>query len=190
MGDPGQGARDLCSVGVGGRRRQSGATLIELLGALAVACVALLVSLLLSNDWILREAARSAVYEVQSHLQLARAHAITRSHKTRFVIDQATRRIEIFDLNDPGDPNDDLLLSAMTLSRTIEFDRPDAGAPITLHSWGGSRYDATFLPEGSVHDGVGEIVIEAGGAYHKVSLYAAGGVGVQRWNGAAWQKGA
>ncbi len=189
MGDPGQGTGDQRRIGARNARGQCGVSLIELLGTLAVSSVVLLMSLLLSNDWIRREAGRSAVYQVQSHLQLARAHAITRSHDTRFVIDEASRRITIFDLNDPGDATDDLQLAEVSLSRTIEFDRPDPGSAITLDPYGGTLYEATFAPEGSVDNGVGAIHIETAGTFHRVSLYAAGGVEVWHWDGSSWAKG-
>jgi Tfp pilus assembly protein FimT len=153
---------------------------------MAVAAVAASLSLVASHEWINRQAARSAVYEVQSHLQLARAQAVNLNRSCRFLVDQATRRIQVVDLNDRGSSSDDAVLADVRLSKAIRFGRPDAGAPITLKPAGGTVYQATFAAEGSVSDAGGEIVVEGNQSWHKLTLYGAGGVGVEKWSGSSW----
>jgi hypothetical protein len=157
-----------------------------MLTLMAVAGVAMSLSLVASHEWINRQAARSAVYEVQSHLQLARAQAVNRNRACRFLVDQAARRIQVIDLNDPGDSSDDAVLADVTLSRVVRFGRPDVGPPITLAPAGANLYQATFAAEGSVQAGAGEIVVEGNQDWHKLTLYGAGGVGVARWDGSGW----
>ena len=166
---------------------ERGVTLIELLVVLVIAAMALTVSVTGSLSWIHRQAALSAVYDVQSHLQLARVQAITRNRDCQFVIDESTGRIQLFDLSDPLDPGDDIELADLALPSTVSFSRPGGGPAVTLSPLTGTKYEATFVPEGSVSSSVGEIVLEGGEGYHRVTLYRAGGVRIERWNGSSWQ---
>ncbi len=152
-----------------------------------VMAMAFTVSAVITHRWTERESVRSAVHQVQSHLRLGRIQAIARNQTCRFVIDEGARRIQVFDVNDPGDPADDLTLADLTLSRFVVFERPDPGAPITLTPIGGGRYQATFTPRGSVSAGSGQVAVKGGdGFYYRVRLLAAGGVTLERWTGSSW----
>ncbi len=161
-------------------RRQRGFSFTELLGVLAISMVALLVSLTVSHEWIKRQAARSAVYEIQSHLKLAQTHAITLTKDCAFIVNDATRLVQIFDTVN------NLELFSVTLSPTITFDRPDAGPPITIKPLSGNRWTTVYSPQGSIVDGPGHIAVRGGDGYHRIVVYPAGGVAVERWNGTGW----
>jgi len=169
---------------------EQGVTLPELLVVLLVAGLLLTAGFTYSLPWLGREDVRSAAYEVQSHLQLARIQAIARNHQCLFLVDTSIRRIQVIDLNDPANSLDDIVLADVSLPDHILFTRPGGGAPITLASISPSAYQATYASDGSVSAGSGEIVLLGGDRYVKVSLYGAGGVKVEHWTGAAWTLGA
>ena len=169
-------------------RTERGATMLEILFALVLVGVLATVTVTFSLTWTQRQAARSAIYHVQSYLQLARVQAVTRNQACMFVVDEDTGTIQVFDLMDPGDGTDDVELSNLDLSSTVGFDRPDLGSPITLALLSGSKYQATFEANGTVSAGTGgEIVLEAGEGYHRITLFGAGAVRVDRWDGTGWQ---
>lgn len=168
-------------------RNQRGTSLPELLAVLVVLTMGLTASTRFTHSWIERQSARNAVYQLQSFLRLTRVHAITRTRDCRFVIDEATRTIRIFDLDNPGDDTDDIELGSLTLNPVVRFERPDPGDPITLSPLGGTEYQATFTPRGSVSAGAGLIVVRTGeDGYRKITLFGAGGLSLERWDGSAW----
>jgi Tfp pilus assembly protein FimT len=142
-----------------------------------------------SLPWLGREEMRGAIYQVQQYLQVARVQAITRNRSCRFQIDTSSRRMTVYDLNDPSSTSDDILLNDATLSTKVSFARPDSGAAVTLSSLGGTLYGATFASDGSVAAGAGLVAMQGGDGSYRVNLYGAGGVRVERWNGTAWVLG-
>jgi Tfp pilus assembly protein FimT len=170
-------------------RGEEGMSLAEITVVMVIMAVIVTAIGTYSLPWLGREEMRGAVYQVQQYLQLARAQAVTRNRACRFQIDTASRRMTVLDLNDPASTTDDILLHDATLSTRISFTRPDGGSALTLTSLGGSLYGATFASNGSVSTGAGLIALQGGDGSYRVSLYGAGGVRVERWDGTAWVLG-
>lgn len=171
-------------------QHERGMTTLELLAVLAIVALVAGVTVTASFAWIRQQASQSAVYHVQALLQSTRAEAAVRNRPCRFVIDGSARTIQVIALNDPAVSSDDVLLSSLLLSRAVRFERPGGGDPITLRQLAGSRYEATFEADGTVSAGAGgQIVLWGGQTYHRVTLYGAGGVRVERWRGGAWTLG-
>ncbi len=167
---------------------QKGMSLIELVLVLALASAALLATATYALPWIARERARSAVYDVQSYLQLARIEAISRNRDCRFVLDTSTRTLEVYDANGtPATTGDDILLYQTTLPEQITFARPDGGAAVTLSQIGTSdAYETVFTSDGIVADGTGEVALFGGDEFNRVLVFGAGGVTVDHWTGSGW----
>ena len=170
-------------------RGEQGMSLAEITVVMVVMAVIVTAVGSYSIPWLGREEMRGAVYQVQQYLQLSRAQAITRNRACRFQIDTASRRITVFDLNDPASTTDDILLHDATLSSKISFARPDSGSAVTLSSLGGNLYGAIFASDGSVSAGAGLIALQGGDGSYRISLYGAGGVRVERWDGSSWVLG-
>jgi len=171
-------------------KRENGMTLLELVVVLALAASVLLVLGSYAMPWLRQEAMRSALYDVQTHLQLARVEAITRNRSCRFEIDTATRLIRVYDRVDPADTTDDVLLHSAQIATDIVFSRPGGGDPVTLSQIGATTaYEAVFGSDGAVSDGVGDVVFLGGVRYSRVSVFGAGGTQVERWNDGAWHVG-
>ncbi len=153
---------------------------------LAIGGMVLAVAATTSVAWIGREAARSAVYSIQTQLQLARMQAVSRNRVCQFTIDTATRQVQVVDLNDLSTSADDVVLSNVTVSARISFARPDGTTPVTLASVSGTRYQATFTQDGAVSQGAGVISVAGGDGFEQLTLYGAGGIRLERWNGSAW----
>ncbi len=170
-------------------RGQEGMSLAEITVVMVIMAVIMTAIGTYSLPWLGREEMRGAVYQVQQFLQLARAQAVTRNRSCRFQIETSSRRVSVFDLNDPASTTDDILLHDATLSSRISFARPDGGSAVTLTSLGGNLYGATFASSGSVSSGAGLIVLQGGDGSYRISLYGAGGVRVERWDGSAWVLG-
>ncbi len=170
-------------------RAERGVNLPEIVIVLALVALVVAAAATYGISWIGREEMRGAVYQVQTHLQLSRIQAVTRNRDCRFLIDGGSGLIQVVDLNDPANGTDDILLYTLTLPRTVTFSRPDSGSPITLALLSGTTYQATFASDGSVSSGAGEIVLNGGQEYDRISLYGAGGVRVERWDGSSWSLG-
>lgn len=168
---------------------QGGVSLVEIMVVLVLSAILLSVTIAFSMELLGREEMRSGIYTVQAQLQLARIEAVSRSRSTRFCIDTAAGRVELWDLNDPAVTSDDIKLSEQTLSSRISFTRPDAGLPVTLSHVSGDIYEAVFSPDGSVSSGAGEIVMQGGTRWNRLSLLGAGGIRLERWDGLAWTVG-
>jgi prepilin-type N-terminal cleavage/methylation domain-containing protein len=168
---------------------QKGITLAELLIVLAVASLGLLAVGTYAVPWVAREGLRSAVYDVQTYMQLARIEAISRNRDCRFVIDTSNNRIGVLDSAGTPAVGDDILLYESDLPDTVSFARPDTGSAVTLNNVSGTIYQTLFGNDGIVGTGTGQVHMFAGSKYEKVEVFGAGGIRIQRWNGTAWAIG-
>jgi prepilin-type N-terminal cleavage/methylation domain-containing protein len=169
---------------------QRGMTFVELLVVIALLGLVLVTLGTFAYPWIQREAMRSAVYDVQTFLALARVEAITRNRECRFQVDTATHVVSVFDRMDPADLSDDVLIRDAQLDVDIDFSRPGGGAPITLSQIGTTtKWEAVFRQDGIVTAGIGDIVLLGGERYQRVSVFGAGGTQVERWDNGAWHVG-
>ena len=170
-------------------KRQRGVTLTELLIVLAVASLGLLAVGTYAVPWIAREGLRSAIYDVQTYMQLARIEAISRNRDCRFVVDTATNRIGVLDTAGTASVGDDILLYESDLPDTVSFARPDTGSAVTLNNVSGTTFQTRFGNDGIVNIGTGEVVMFGGSKYEKVEVFGAGGIRIQKWNGTGWTIG-
>jgi hypothetical protein len=115
--------------------------------------------------------------------------AVSRGRSCRFLVDTASRKLQVIDLNDPANATDDITIASTTLPSRITFSHPTGAAAATLESHSGTWYRATFGADGSVAAGAGSVFIKGGDRFDRVTVYGAGGTRVERWSGAAWQVG-
>jgi Tfp pilus assembly protein FimT len=168
-------------------KNERGMTLFEVVMVLGLASVALLATVTVAVPWIARERSRSAVYDVQSYLQLTRIEAVSRNRECRFVVDTATRILQVYDGNATASTTDDRLLYETTLPSKVQFARPDSGTAVTLSQIASStKYQTKFSSDGIVTEGTGLVSVLGGNEYNRVQVYAAGGVTVDRWSGSTW----
>ena len=170
-------------------RDQRGTSLVEIMIVTLLASLVVLITAQFAQKWIQRESMRSATYLLQTHMQLARSEAITRNRECRFQIDDTTREITVWDLNDPGINSDDILITEIDFPEGVDFALPVAGTAITLNNISGNKYEATFDSNGVVTSGSGYVALSAGDSYRRVSVYVAGGVGLERWQASNWEMG-
>ena len=169
-------------------KNERGMTLFEVVMVLGLASAALLATATYALPWMARERSRSAVYDVQSYLQLTRIEAVSRNRECRFVVDTASRTLRVFDGNATAVTTDDRLLYETTLPSKVTFSRPDSGTAVTLSQIGTStQYQTKFSSDGIVTEGTGLVSVLGGNEYNRVQVYAAGGVTVDRWSGSNWQ---
>lgn len=169
---------------------ERGMTIPELLVVLALAAAVFLLAGSYALPWVQQQTMQSAVYDVQSHLQLARVEAITRNRTCRFEVDTATRLVRVFDVMDPADLTDDVLLHSSQLDTDVAFSDPEGGDAVTLSQIGTTTaYEAWFRSDGVVTVGVGDIRLLGGQRYNRVSVFGAGGTQVDRWNNGGWHVG-
>jgi len=168
-------------------KNQKGMTLFELMLVISVASAAVVATATYTLPWLARERSRSAVYDVQSYLQLTRIEAVSRNRNCRFVLNTSTRTVQVFDGNGTSSTSDDTLLYEASLPSQVQFARPDSGTPVTLSQIGSSdRYQTEFTSDGIVSQGTGEVAVFAGNEYNRVNVFGAGGVTVDRWSGSGW----
>jgi Tfp pilus assembly protein FimT len=157
----------------------------------SVAALLLVAVAAYSLPWMQKEAMRSAVYDVQTHIQLAKIEAVSRNRECRFVIDTANRTVEVFDGNGTsGTTADDILLYDSTLPENVNFTDPQAGSAVTLDDLGSGVFQVVFTSDGIVSVGAGAVMLHGGQSFGRISVFAAGGVQVDRWNGSSWYAGA
>lgn len=170
---------------------QRGFSLLELLFVILMLSVIMVLVAMFALPAVGREAARGAVHDVQTFMQLARIESITRNRECRFVIDSGSRALRVMDtMGTAGDLTDDVELRTMTLPSTVGFARPDSGSAITLESVSGNEYQTIFDSDGSVATGTGEVVIFGGGHHTKIEVFGAGGLEVLHWDAGGWRAGA
>lgn len=170
-------------------RTQKGVTLIELLLVLSALSLALLAVASYSLPWIARESAKSAAYDVQTHMQLARIEAVGRNRVCAMEVNTTTQRLSVWDTQGTFSTLDDEMLYDVTLPDTVSFARPVAGAPVTLGSLSADRFAVAFRSDGTVSAGAGDVVLFGGERYEKITVFWAGGIQVEHWDGSAWRAG-
>ena len=168
---------------------QKGITLTELLIVVAMVSLGLLAVGTYTVPWAAREGLRSAVYDMQTYMQLARIEAVSRNRDCRFVIDAGNRRIGVMDSAGTPSTGDDILLYSADLPDTVSFARPGMGSPITLTHVTGKTFHTVFGSDGIVDVGTGEVALLGGSHYERVQVFGAGGIRIQKWNGTQWVTG-
>lgn len=176
---------------IAGRERsgERGTSFAELMVFLALTGILLAMTTSYAIGWISREDLRHAVSDIRTELQATRTFAISRNRACRFQINTAARQIQVYDLVDPANNADDILLETKRLPDAIFFQRPDPGSAVTLPLLAGTTYQATFESNGGVSSSVGVVHMRGGDRYGRVTLHAAGGVKVERWMSSAWENG-
>lgn len=171
--------------------RESGFSLIELMVVVALATLMFGVALAYSVDWMARETMHAAAKDVEAFMQLAKIEAIARNRDCRFVVDPGSGTLTVWDAaGTPGDFSDDELLHARVLPRAVRFARPDrADRQITLADAGGGQFAATFASDGIVSLGDGAVHMQGGEQFGRVTVFVAGGVEIEYWNGSSWETG-
>jgi Tfp pilus assembly protein FimT len=164
-------------------------TLLEALLVMALAAVVLIAGADYSISWIARENMRSAIYDVQTFIQLARVEAVSRNHECRFVVDSSAQTLQVLDTNGTGTTSDDTELYRRALPSSVDLARPDSGAPVTLTAVDTNLFETTFTPDGTVSNGTGQIYLYGGERYGRISVFGAGGTRVERWNAGSWEIG-
>ena len=168
--------------------KHAGFTLLELLVVLVVLGLALAAGSLFAASAIASETMRGTLHDAGSLLQLARIEAVKRNHECRFAVDPTARTMSVIDTNGTSTTTDDQVLRVRSIPRLVALARPDAGSPITFAPKG-SSYVVDFDSDGYVNEGSGEMVLFGGARYGRLTVYAAGGVHYEKWNGSAWDLG-
>jgi prepilin-type N-terminal cleavage/methylation domain-containing protein len=163
-------------------------SLPELLVGMVILAVVLSLAGLAIIPWIAAESSRSAVHEAGMLLQRTKAEALSRNHKCRFLVDIGQREMSVLDGNGTPATTDDLLVVQRRIPSSIGFARPDPGAPITFSPVSGSVFEVVFDSAGRVDSGAGEMVVYGGERYRRLTVYGAGGVRYERWDGLAWTR--
>ena len=168
---------------------QKGITLTELLIVVAVASLGLLAVGTYTVPWAAKEGLRSAAFDMQTYMQLARIEAVSRNRDVRFVVDGTNHRIGVLDSAGTTSTGDDILLYSTNLPDTVSFARPDSGSAITLTHVTGKVFHTIFASDGIVDTGTGLVCLLGGNQYERVQVFGAGGIRIQKWNGTAWVTG-
>jgi prepilin-type N-terminal cleavage/methylation domain-containing protein len=172
-------------------RDRSGMTLIELLVVMGIATLAVTATVFYSVPLLAKETLRGALNDAQSALQIAKIEAASRNRSCRFVVDTQNGTLEVWDGVGTATLTDDVQLYHRLLPESVGFARPDSGSAITLQQIGGSsRYEAVLTSTGIVTAGAGVVCLAGGAGFGRMSVHAAGGVELERWDGYAWQPGA
>ena len=167
-------------------RRQAGVTMVELLMVVVFAAIIVVITLYASTSFIGRSSMRGATTEMVSFLQLARIEAVSRNRDCRFVVDTASRALEIWDSMGTMSTADDVRIHAATVPSVVNFGRPDVGATVTLDPIGTSDFQTIVASDGTVSVGVGSVFLAGAESYGCIDVQAAGGVQILYWNGSAW----
>jgi hypothetical protein len=143
-----------------------------------------------SVPWIAREKMRSAIYDVQTYMQLARIEAVSRNQDCRMVVDTGSHKLWVLDSAGTSTLVDDIPLYERELPESVSFARPGGGAAVTLAQiGGGDSYQTVFKSDGTVDAGVGDVVIFGGEQYGRISVFGAGSTQVEKWNNGSWHVG-
>ena len=155
---------------------ERGMTLIETLLVVSLASLVLIATAAYSVPWIAREKMRSAIYDVQTYMQLARIEAVSRNQNCRMVVDTGSHKLWVLDTAGTSTLVDDIPLYERELPESVSFARPGGGAAVTLAQIGGG-------------DSYQTVVIFGGEHYGRISVFAAGGTQVEKWNNGGWHVG-
>jgi Tfp pilus assembly protein FimT len=162
-------------------------SLVELVIVMAVGSVLLAISSVFAVDLIGRERLRGAVYDVQGQLQRARAEAVRRNRACRLVVDLQARTFGVYDGMGTASLGDDELIDELQLPESVTLARPTSGSAVQLVSISSTLREATFEPAGTATAGTGLIHLFGGEEYLRISIFGAGGLLVEQWNGASWE---
>jgi len=166
---------------------QQGLTTLELLAVFALLLVVLTAVAAYSVPAIARATVRSAVYDMQSFVQLTRIEAIKRNRACRLVIDAANGEFRVWDTKGTSNIDDDEQLHVLHLPGTVAFAEPGGGSPVSLEPLGGGLFQTRFESNGSVIAGVGSVSLVGGDRFQRVSVLGAGGVLIEHWTGSSWE---
>lgn len=164
-------------------RNEKGMSLIEVLLVLVAASLLITAVASFSLPWMARESTKGAIYTVQTYLQLARIEAVTRNRDCYFEIETNLRRLQVIDTSGS------VVLYETTMPDNISFAHPTGGSPVSLAAVGGALYRCTFSSDGTVGGGQGAVILFGGEIYERASVYLAGGIEVENWNGSGWEPG-
>ncbi len=170
-------------------RNELGMTLVELVVVLGLALGVATVTVVYSMPWMVRESVRSAAFDVNGMLQLAKVEAVSRNRPCRFVVDTAGGELEVWDTLGSDPTSDDVLLHDRTLPTHVAFARPDVGSAVTLDPLDAGSYQAIFTSTGMLSSGPGVICLHGGESFGSVAVYAAGAIEILRWSSTGWASG-
>ncbi len=167
---------------------QSGVTLVELLAVLVLAVTVIALGTAVTVPQIARQTMRSTLHTGGTLIRSARVEAVKRNRECKFVVNLDARTMSVVDTQGTTTTTDDEVLHWAAFPSVVSVARPDAGAPI---SFAGSDpiYSIEFHPDGYASSGAGEMVLCSGAYYDRLTVYSAGGIRYERWNGSAWVDG-
>jgi prepilin-type N-terminal cleavage/methylation domain-containing protein len=168
--------------------RDTGVSLPELLVGLVILTIVMGFAGFVAVPRIVAESARGTIHDAGMLLQRTKAEALSRNHDCRFVVDVGQRTMTVLDGNGTGMTSDDRLVAKRTIPAPVGIARPDSGPPITFAPLSASTYEVVFDSAGRVDSGAGEMVVYGGGHYRRLTVYGAGGVRFERWNGSGWTR--
>ena len=100
-------------------RNEVGMTLVELLVVLGLALGIAAMTVAYSMPWMVRESVRSAAFDVNGMLQLAKVEAVSRNRPSRFVVDTVAGELQVWDGLGSDTISDDVLLMERPRSSTL-----------------------------------------------------------------------
>lgn len=166
-------------------RSQSGVTLVELLGVLVLSVSIIALGTAVTVPQIARQTMRSSLHTGGALMRSARVEAVKRHRASKFVVNLGARTMSVVDTMGTSTTTDDVVLHWAALPSVVSVARPDAGAPITF-AGSDPIYTVEFHPDGYVSSGAGEMVLCSGTFYDKITVFTAGGIKYEQWNGSAW----
>ena len=170
-------------------RNEVGMTLVELVVVLGLALAIAAMTVAYSMPWMVKESVRSAAFDVNGMLQLAKVEAVSRNRPSRFVVDTVAGELQVWDGLGSDTISDDVLLHDRTIPTHVLFARPDTGSAVTLDAVDAVSYQAVFRSDGMLDSGPGVVCLNSGNSFGSVSVYGAGGTEIFRWNGTGWASG-
>jgi len=168
--------------------RQLGMTLIELLGVIALAILLISVTIVVSLSTLNRSGSRGAIQKVQSLAQFARMEAVSRNRDCRVLLSPELRQLMVTDGRGTPTGDDDVVLQRAALPTSVVFGRPDPGDAVGWRSLGGSPewYGVRYGADGTVAEGDGDLFVQAGESYGRLSVFVSGATQVATWKNGNW----
>ena len=158
--------------------------MVETVIVFTVAAITVGAAAMAVMPWLSREEMRSATYETQTFVQLARMEALQRNRDTRMIVNPETKTFEILDTKGTSSGNDDSVLHRMSLPSGVDFAHPETGKePITLEQISGTAsFQSVFSSDGILEEGAGTITLRGSDEdYVAVVVQWAGGAVVNEW---------